>query len=142
MGFNTDSRRSIKKHLNNHKTLKMKAIKGNAIGTIVVILAVIAAIIYFSGIGDGVVNPSVQVTYRESLVGNGYVFKITNASSKPLFNVTVTCDRWSKRYIISRQLNPGDSTEAGWLELPEGVKWGYTYYITADGYAGNYKVNI
>lgn len=114
----------------------------NPIKTILIVLAVIAVALYFFGIGDGVVNPNVRVTYRESLVGNGFVFNVTNAGSKPLFNVTVTCDRWSKRYIISRQLNSGESTEAGWLELPEGIKRGYTYYITADGYAGNYKVNF
>ena len=123
-------------------TLTIQNQKGNAIVSILVIAAIVAVIIFVLGIGDGVINPDVRTQYRESLVGNGYVLIITNAGSKPLFHVTVGCEQWKKRYIVSPQLNPGDKAEAGWLELPEGIKKGREYLITADGYAGNCKVHI
>lgn len=47
-----------------------------------------------------------------------------------------------KKYIVSNNLKPGDSVEAGWLELPEGIKKGKVYKISADGYTGSVRRKI
>jgi hypothetical protein len=98
-----------------------------------VVLFFLALLILLSGC-DGRTIPDVRCQYRESLLGNGYVLIVTNSGGRPLFNVTVTCQKWQKRYIISHQLNPGDSAEAGWMQLPEGVRKGIQYEISAEGY--------
>jgi hypothetical protein len=106
---------------------------------VLVILVVIVAGVFVFGISDGWINPKIRVACRESLVGKGYVFRITNAGSKPLFNVTVASDRWRKPHVVASVLKPGDSVEAGWLELPEPIKKGVVYSISADGYLGSVK---
>jgi hypothetical protein len=86
------------------------------------------------GLLDGFLVPNVKVSYRGSWVTSGYVLKIVNAGNKPLFNIRVTSRDWNKAYLISSQLDSGSSTEAGWIELPEGIKLGRSYQIAAEGY--------
>jgi hypothetical protein len=93
------------------------------------------------GVFDGYLVPEVKVAYRSAL-GPGYVLLIANAGSKPLFNVRVACSDWDKSYRVTSQLSSGSWTEAGWLELPEGIKKGHTYSIYADGYAFARNVHL
>jgi len=84
----------------------------------------------------------VDVAYRRSIWDSkGYVLEITNATDKPLYNVTVSCDKWNDR-IVAKQLNPHDSVEVGWVELPEPIWKGITYYIGANGYSKKMDVKI
>jgi hypothetical protein len=109
---------------------------------IVVGCVVLVLVLVFLGLGDGLVTPNVRVSYRPSLVGADYVLVIVNAGSKPLFNVTVTCDDWKKAYTVAQQLDVGGKVEAGWVELPEGCKPGKLYKVSAEGYPGSKKVSI
>lgn len=115
-------------------------------GYLAVIAVVVLVILTFGcggtgGVGPPILAPDVRVTYRSAL-GPGFVLNIVNSGSKPLFNVTVSCDEWGKRYIVQKQLDVGASVEAGWLELPEGCKRGKTYKISADGFPGSFYTTI
>jgi hypothetical protein len=100
-----------------------------------IILGLVWAVCSLKGWGllDGFLVPEVKVSYRNSWV-TGYVLQIVNAGSKPLFNVRITCSEWDKPVLLRHQLDSGSSTEAGWIELPQGIKLGHTYRIEADGY--------
>ncbi len=66
-------------------------------------------------------SPPVAVAYRESMLGNGLVLIITNASSDvSLIHVGVRTERpgdATREALISPSLGPGETVEAGWLEL-------------------------
>jgi hypothetical protein len=77
-----------------------------------------------SKIGQGVTCPEVRVQYRGAIMESSLVVIVTNAGAKPLFDVCISCQRFEKRYRVASTLKPGDSVEAGWMELPSGLKSG------------------
>src|SRR5688500_854982 len=100
---------------------------GSSLGKIVAGIAIVAVVLWFFGWGDGVVTPNVRVSCRESVVpGGGYVLQVCNSGSKPLFNLSVGNDNWTEKHLLAKQLDVGSTVEAGWWELGEGIKPGYT----------------
>ena len=93
-------------------------------------------------LGKGTTCPNVRVTYRGSIVTDSLVIEVTNAGAKPIFNVAVSNQKWSKRYLIANKLKPGESVEAGWLELPEGLQSGDQVQISAEGYMSSYDAKL
>jgi hypothetical protein len=87
-----------------------------------------------SEIGQGLLYPNVRVTYRQAIFDESLVVTITNAGAKPLFDVAVSCQRWESKYLISSNLRPGYTVEAGFLELPSGFESGDQVSIYAEGY--------
>ncbi|GEM_PF-3341908 len=91
----------------------------------------------------GITCPDVRVQKRGSIFdAKSMVLVVTNASAKPLFDVSVSCERWDKRYIISRKLSSGETVEAGWAELPSGFKAGDKISIWAEGYLAPFMAKI
>lgn len=66
-------------------------------------------------------SPPVAVAYRESVLGKGLVLIITNASpDKSLIHVGVRAtlpDHATRDVLLAPSLAPGETVEAGWLEL-------------------------
>jgi len=85
-------------------------------------------------ITPGVNCPEVRVKHRNSKVGKGKVLMVTNSGAKPLFDVAVSSQLWKTRYIIASKLKPGETAEAGWMELPSGLRLGDEVEIFAEGY--------
>jgi hypothetical protein len=110
---------------------------------IIQMFAVVACLLLSSScdskLGKRVSSPEVRVQHRGSILDNSLVVIITNAGAKPLFDVQVSSHRWDKRFLISSNLKPGDSVEAGWLELPSGLQIGDSVEIYAEGYGAPYK---
>ena len=70
------------------------------------------------------------------------VVVVTNAGAKPLFDVCVSSQRWNRKFVVASTLKPGDTVEAGWLELPSGLQSGDTVEVYAEGYASPYKATL
>lgn len=85
-------------------------------------------------ITPGVNCPEVRVKHRNSKLGKGKVLMITNSGAKPLFNVAVSSQLWKTRYVIASKLKPGETAEAGWMELPSGLRIGDVVEVFAEGY--------
>ncbi len=113
---------------------------GGVFGSFLWLVVIVFFVLLFLGRGDGVVSPEIRVDYRQALMHNSSVMVLTNAGSKPLFNVFITSSELEYKYPIARQLDVGRSVEAGWVEIPGGVKSGVEYIITADGYPGGRRV--
>lgn len=85
-------------------------------------------------LGCGQPRPPVRVQYRGAILDNSLVIIVTNADAKPLFDVSISCSRWTRRYFLCSTLKPGESVEAGWMELPTGLHYGDTIQVYAQGY--------
>ena len=99
------------------------------------IFLVVGLIYWNTGLSDGVSCPNIEVQYR-SAFGPGYKMIIFNRGSSALENLAVKAPNWSRPSVVCGSLPPGDSVSVGWMELPESVKLGRTYQISADGFLG------
>jgi hypothetical protein len=95
-----------------------------------------------SDIGKGITCPEVRVEYRGALMDQSMVVIVTNAGARPLFDVSISCQRWDRKFMVSSDLKPGDKVEAGWMELPSGLRRGDVVEIFADGYASPYRATV
>jgi hypothetical protein len=107
-----------------------------------VVVGVVIAVAYLGGCFGGMVYPDVNVKLRASIIGAGQVLQVTNAGAKPLFEVAVSAAGWEKQYVIAQTLKPGDTAEAGWMELPRPVRPGDTVQIFAKGFGGPRLIRI
>ena len=95
-----------------------------------------------SKVGQGVTCPEVRLQYRGAILDSSLVVIVTNAGAKPLFGVCISCQRWSKRFKVSDNLKPGDTVEAGWRELPSGLRSGDVIEVYADGFSSPYRATL
>ncbi len=86
--------------------------------------------------------PEVHLSYRGAIFDNSLVLIIANGGTKPLFNVSVCPEGSTKKYLVSSQLDVGSSVEAGWMELPRGLKKGETIEVYADGYLAPFVARL
>lgn len=96
-------------------------------------VAAVATVVLFVGLSlTYFKSPPVSVTHRQSAVGAGYVLQIKNTGKEPLYNVVV--QKFSGQAgKVANLLDPGESVEAGWLQLGFTVTEG-TWMIGAKGY--------
>jgi hypothetical protein len=104
---------------------------------------------------EQVMSPPVVVAYRNSLLGHGVVLIITNASpDKHLIHVSIRAtmaDGRTREALLDPSLAPGESVEAGWLELRDesdtsadqsALVPGATVEITAHGYGRPERLTV
>ena len=115
-----------------------------------------AVILFGLASGCGLFSePPVAVSYRESLLGHGQVLIITNASrDKELIHVgirTTLRDGRKREVILRPRLAPGETVEAGWLELHQrsdssaeesAILPGAKIEIFAYGYANSVRMMV
>ena len=70
------------------------------------------------------------------------VIAVTNAGEKPLFDVYISTQRWDTKHRVSISLRPGETVEAGWLELPSGLQRGDIVEIYAEGFDAPFKAEL
>ena len=85
-----------------------------------------------------VLQPPVSIGKKESMVGQGIVVTVTNASDKHLHDVVVSIEspEGETKQLTMASLEPHESANIGWLKLdgwpiPEGSK----VSVSAKGYA-------
>jgi hypothetical protein len=101
---------------------------------IVVIAAVIIGFWYLRTGHIGPLTPPIGVTYRESSIGKGIVLEFQNQGRENVYHVAVAFEGQPKRIVVDT-LAPGETKEAGWMQLDTPPKRGVLFSIYADGYA-------
>ncbi len=93
----------------------------------IVVLPVAVAIL--SACGGLLSKPPVSVSFRDSFVEQGKVFRVTNTSDRYLhaLRVFIRTPEGEERSVYFDTLAPHETLEAGWLELngwvpPEGCR--------------------
>ena len=101
-------------------------------GALLLLLSLLATGCTFKG-----ATPPLLISKRESMIGQGVVFVVTNTSDTPLHGVAVTVtDPDGKSHSLYKQtVDAHDSFDVGWLELKE---WNppinSKLHVSVDGY--------